>query len=383
MIGSVIARLGGRAIEERQFAAGANNFNLVRLLLASFVIWSHSVWLLNGGVERDEISDLVGHTVAYLAVDGFFFVSGMLVSQSLFRQSGVLRFAALRIGRIWPGLAVSLLGTIAVFALLSGRPLAYLADRETLLFLFKNLAQIKAHYFLPGLAPGDPPLVVNGSLWTIPWELRCYVVLALFYAVVAAWRARALAAVALASVAVCAAWALAFAFSPVLPDVSQGFGYNLAIWMRMWGCFSTGIVAAIWWRRIAIVPWGPVPLWLGAWVEHQWAGTALLAPLAMFYTVLVVAFGQRAERAATAGWPDFSYGVYIYGFPVMIVVQLAWPMESHPWLALATLAATVPVAALSWFLVEKPALGAAKRLSKRLPAPSRSAVPDDPGGARI
>ena len=383
MIGSVIARLGGRRIEERQFAPGANNFNLVRLLLSSFVIWSHSAWLLNGRVERDEISDLVGHTIAYLAVDGFFFVSGMLVSQSLFRQSGALRFAALRVGRIWPGLAVSLVATVAAFALLSGRPFAYLAERETWLFLVKNLTQIQVHFYLPGLAPGSERLAVNGSLWTIPWELRCYVLLAVFYGVVGAWRARALAAVAVVSVGACLVWAFAREFSPLFPDVTRGFGYNLAVWMRLWGCFSAGIVAALWWRKIVILPWVAVPLWLAAWAEHQGLGSAFLAPVAVFYTVLIVAFGERAERARTAGWHDFSYGIYIYAFPVMVLVQLVRPMAAHGWLALVTFVVTVPVAALSWFLVEKPALAAAKRLSKRLPVLSREMLPDNPGGAPV
>lgn len=368
MITSAIARLGGRRIEERQLASQGNNFNLVRLLLASFVIWSHTAWLLNGFVERDGISELVGHTIAYLAVDGFFFVSGFLISQSLFRQPGVVSFAAMRFGRIWPGLAVSLVATALAFAWLSGRPLAYLADGETLRFLGKNLLQVKGHYYLPPITSGGALLVVNGSLWTITWELRCYIALGLFYAFTLATRRRALAAATLVSLAICLGWTVVRELSPVFPDVSRGLGYHLAVWMRLWGCFATGIVVAIWHRRVIVIPWLPIPLWLAAVAEHRWLGTGLLAPLAMFYSVIVVAFCQRAERAATAGWHDLSYGTYIYAFPVMMLIHLHVPRLTHPQLALANLAATLVVAAASWLLVEKPALAATKRLTRRKPA---------------
>lgn len=374
MIRSAIAMLGGRRFEEWQLAPAANNFNLVRLLLASFVIWSHSLWLLAGGAERDQISDLVGHTIAYLAVDGFFFVSGFLVSQSLFRQHDAWRFAAMRVGRIWPGLVVSLLATVLAFALASGRPLAYLVESETLRFLGQNLVQLKGHYLLPALDPGGEPMVVNGSLWTITWELRCYVALGLFYLFAAHLRPRALAVVTFASVIACAVWAVARELSPVFPDVSHGLGYHLGVWMRMWGCFAAGIAAAVWRRHLVIIPAVAVLLWLAAVAEHQVFATSLLAAPAMFYSVLVAAFGQRARRAATASWHDLSYGVYIYAFPVMVLVDLALPDLSHAQLALANLAATLPIAALSWLLVEKPALAATKRVMRRGTMPTAREV---------
>ncbi len=373
---AAIASWGGQFIEERQLAAAANNFNAVRLVLASGVIWTHCYWILTGITARDEISDLVGLPVSHFAVNGFFFVSGFLVCQSLFRQPGVIRFAAMRFGRIWPGLTVCLFLTVAVFALLSDRPLAYATDWETLQFLARNLTQMKAYYTLPPLQAGGELLTVNGSLWTIPWELRCYVALALFYGLAASLRGRALAIVSIASMALCGGWLLARDFAPAFPDVTKGLAYNINIWARLWGCFSTGVAASIWWRRIFILPWALLPIWLAAIAEYQLAGTAFVGSLAIFYTVLVAAFAQRDERAATAGWHDFSYGIYIYAYPVMVVVNLIWSTRSHEMLALATFAATLPIAALSWFLVEKPALAATKRFMKRKPAPlaSRSAA---------
>jgi peptidoglycan/LPS O-acetylase OafA/YrhL len=167
---------GFGAIGDAQLKAEGNNFTGARLLLASGVIWTHCYWLVTGDSAVDELSGVVGLPVSHLAVNGFFFVSGFLICQSLFRQPGWFSFAAMRVARIWPALIACTVLSIAGFALLSDRPAAYLAEGETLRFAAMNLLMLKAEYVLPGLTEGAAPLVVNGSLWTIPWELRCYAV---------------------------------------------------------------------------------------------------------------------------------------------------------------------------------------------------------------
>ena len=110
-------------------------------------------------------------------------------------------------------------------------------------------------------------------------------------------------------------------------------------------------------------PWwlGPV-LTVAAIAEHQALGSALLATPAVFALVLTGVFGGGPARAVTSRWPDFSYGIYIFAFPVMIALQQLLPglVADHRMMALANLAAVLPLAALSWFVVEKPALGTAR-----------------------
>ena len=350
------------AISDTQLRADANNFTGARLLLASGVIWTHCYWLVTGDSAVDELSGVIGLPVSHLAVNGFFFVSGFLICQSLFRQPGWFSFAAMRVARIWPALIACTVLTIGVFALLSGRPLAYVIDADSLRFAAMNLLMAKAEYTLPALTPGGPPLVVNGSLWTIPWELRCYVVMMLGFAIAAPQREAIVRPVLAISVAAAVLWAVAQAWWPGFPDTKSGLLYNIDIWMRLWGCFAAG--GLVWLERRRAMPpqWFAAVLTVLAIAEHQVVGTALLATPAIMALVLVGVFGGGPARAVTASWPDFSYGIYIFAFPVMVLLASLFPdlRSDHAVLALANLIAVLPLAAVSWFVIEKPALAGAR-----------------------
>ena len=356
-----------RGISDAQLAADGNNFTGTRLVLASGVIWTHCYWLATGEGATDELAMLVGLPVSHLAVNGFFFVSGFLICQSLFRQSGIFSFLAMRAARIWPALILSVVLTLLGFAILSDRAGSYVLERESLRFAMKNLVMLNASYTVPPLASGGEPLVVNGSLWTIPWELRCYIVIALGFAFVGAQRAAVVRPVLVLSVTGAIGWALAREYWSGFPETDKGLLYNIDIWMRLWGCFAAG--ALIWLERA----WAMPPWWLGmllaalAVAEHQVLGSALLATSAVFVLVLTCVFGGGPQRAFTARWPDFSYGIYIFAFPVMIALQMVMPelVSDHRVMAAANLAAVLPLAVLSWYLVEKPALTTARTWLKR------------------
>lgn len=350
-----------RWIHEHQLLPRGNNFNAVRFVLASCVIWTHCYWLVHDVGGQDEFQALIGLPISHLAVNGFFFVSGMLVSQSMLRQPDALHFGAMRVGRIWPGLMMCVLVTIIGYAVLSGNVVRYLTHQETIKFIGMNLIQVKGFYTLPTLAPNDGTMVVNGSLWTITWELRCYLVLALFYLLAPQARSRAVVILALVTLPLCLGWTLARELMTDFPDFSNRVLYYAGNSARLWGCFAIGMLAGIGWRHIPIVPAALVPLWLVVFVEYQVLGTRLAVSPVLLYTVLVAAFGQRGDKVLSANWPDFSYGIYIYAFPVMIALQYVLGFQTHASLALANFVMALFLAALSWFVVEKPALGHVKR----------------------
>ena len=161
---------GLRGISDAQLAANGNNFTGARLLLASGVIWTHCYWLATDVSAADELSGLIGLPISHLAVNGFFFVSGFLICQSLFRQANVLSFLGMRVARIWPALLLCTALTLAAFALMSDRVAIFVTEPESLRFVLMNLALIvlKPAFAVPSLVAGGEPLVVNGSLWTIP-----------------------------------------------------------------------------------------------------------------------------------------------------------------------------------------------------------------------
>lgn len=362
-----MARFTLSSISDAQLSASGNNFTGVRLVLASAVIWTHCYWLVNGTAGTDEIAVVIGMPISALAVNAFFFVSGFLICQSLFRQPGVLSFAAMRIARIWPAMIVSSLLTLLVFGLLSGRFAGYAADLQSVKFLVRNLTLLRAEYALPALSGGGEPMVVNGSLWTIPWELRCYALMALGFGFTAAKRPAAVRPVLVASIIAAMLWALAQEFWSGFPSTAAGLLFNIDVAMRLWGCFAAG--ALVWLERHRAMPplWMAVGALLGAVAEYQLAGTALLASPAFFLLVMLLAFGGGPARATTARWPDFSYGIYIYAYPVMMVIATLWPglTDDHRLLALANFALVLPIAVVSWYAVERPALAWARSWLRR------------------
>jgi peptidoglycan/LPS O-acetylase OafA/YrhL len=110
-------------------------------------------------------------------------------------------------------------------------------------------------------------------------------------------------------------------------------------------------------------------------------GEALM-PVTFSYCVLWLAFRLPIRRFARHG--DLSYGTYIYAFPIQQLLALyglnRWGMPVYVALVLA---GTLPVAFLSWRLVEKPWLSlktftpwlSLRRISHRTPTmPERLSI---------
>jgi peptidoglycan/LPS O-acetylase OafA/YrhL len=165
-----------------------NNFNLIRFIAASLVLVSHSYPLYFGSDHNDILRQLVGISLGTVAVDLFFISSGFLIANSLFRGHDLFGFIKARVLRIYPGLIVSLL--LCVFLLgifFTTLPVKeYLTNIQTYKFLFVNMVLFFGEEAtLPGVFESLPwARTVNGSLWTLPFEVRAYalfVFVALFF----------------------------------------------------------------------------------------------------------------------------------------------------------------------------------------------------------
>ncbi len=162
-----------------------NNFNLIRIVAASFVLVTHSFALSTGHPAAEPLRATLGITLGVIAVDLFFVASGFLVYGSLVRSQSLVEFAWARTLRIQPALLAMLLLTVfGLGSLYTSEPLtAYLSSPQLLRYLpkcgtlFGGVA-----YELPGVFERNPfPKGVNGSLWTLPYEVRMYAGLALLW----------------------------------------------------------------------------------------------------------------------------------------------------------------------------------------------------------
>jgi peptidoglycan/LPS O-acetylase OafA/YrhL len=322
------------------WSSGRNNFNLIRLVAAWMVIYSHA-WPITGTNGPDLVGWLCRtKSAGELAVDTFFLVSGFLVAASRERHS-VKDFLAARALRILPALLVAVLLTTLVMGPLVTTDPHYLRSPITWSYLWRNASLWRAEFWLPGVFEHLPRTAVNGSLWTLPVEGRLYLLLLLAGLVGMLRPKRFFVAW---SLAIAGAAGFAWWRAP-LPDYLSEL-----LWVTAF--FITGTLAWVWRHRIRLSPWPLLALLPLAWMMR---GTPLFAGayfLFVAYGVLVLGFLARLPVLRRV---DLSYGVYLYGWPMQ---QLAFVVGATSVLSNIMLATVLAgaCAALSWNLIEYPAL---------------------------
>lgn len=347
-----------------------NNFNLVRFLAAALVLVSHS-WPLTA-TPGEPLERIAGFSLGHLGVDVFFVVSGFLVTGSLLARATLADFARARALRIFPALALSAFGTAFVIGpLVTDLPAArYLAHPDTWLFALQNSLTwpMGVRWWLPGVFydnPGGP--AVNGALWSLPWELTMYVLLGMLGLWLLRERgpervARARTVVMVVAIAAMIGHGVneAFAFSHRF-EVVQG----LRLVALFFGAGSLQLL-----RGRVPLALGPlagsiVALVLGLLLGGGWL---LLYPLALAYLVVWLALVPAGPIRLYNRVGDYSYGFYLWQFPIQQWVVLG-SREVRP-LELMLIAGpiTLVLAAISWHLVEGPALALKARWSGEPPA---------------
>jgi len=161
----------------------SNNFDFLRFLGAFLVIGAHGYYLLEGHTpENDVFKKLFGKDPGRFGVVIFFVISGFLVTKSWLSKESFLSFLMSRVFRIYPAAIVVLLLTIFVLGpLITSLSFSEYIAHEMTLKYFQNLKIFHLEYFhLPGVFENNPEAGVNGSLWTLPYELACYITVILF-----------------------------------------------------------------------------------------------------------------------------------------------------------------------------------------------------------
>ena len=177
-----MARLRGKTVFLGDVAQNRdNNLNLLRFLAAATVALSHSFLLVTGDPESRPLMKATGFSIGYHAVDIFFVISGFLVTQSWMRRSSLLDFTVARALRIYPALAVCVMLTALVLLppLSNTSAAGYFSSFETFSYVILTASLVSPDGTLPGTFLTTPVAnEVNGSLWTLRYEVLCYAALA-------------------------------------------------------------------------------------------------------------------------------------------------------------------------------------------------------------
>lgn len=341
------------------YSSRRNSLNALRLILAFLVIVSHAP-LIAGTGPAYKWADL---DIGGWAVAGFFAISGWLITGSRLNMP-LAPFMWRRCLRILPAFWAAIAVTAVVFA-----PIAWIADsnRPDLIsaagYVAKNAALWVFQPTIDGTLTGNATQTWNLSLWTLSWEMACYIGVGVLLGWAAARRdPKVMAAV----------FALALAGNAIVriteivpPSSAPGAGLRLGSFflagamLRMYAdkvlvdhrlAAASAVTLAVLWPFGLVGALGALPI---AYL-CLWAGIAL--PLSHI-----------------AQHNDISYGVYVYGYPVGQLLELtgAGELPAPAFIAL-TMLAVLPLSWASWLLVEKPTL----RLKSlvRTPAPIRPAI---------
>lgn len=337
-IGSALDDCGGRP----------SGFDYLRIGLSVAIISWHVVVTTYGPETERALFVHAWSPVVLLLVPFFFALSGFLVAGSLFRNS-LQDFLGLRAIRIFPALFVEVL--IAAFiigpALTAWTFSEYFSD-EKFFNYFLNIAGV-IQYELPGLFLNNPdPKVVNQQLWTIPYELECYILLAGLTIIGITHRPRLLVVITIALSFALAAWSVHR--GRVGPTVFlEG---RLDVLVFLWG-----VVLFIFRNRVPLNSWLAAAAAAVAWVSVLRYETAYLGTPAMAYLTIWLGL-QNPPRTRLIAGADYSYGMYLYGFAIQQSVVHCLPHEYRVWWVTGPLALLLSafVAYLSWTLVEKKVL---------------------------
>ena len=385
----------GDSTIEQSFSAKRNSLNFLRLILALAVLFSHSITLGLFGSE----SILGKTTLGTVAVFGFFGISGFLVAGSAARNN-VGRYLWQRFLRIFPAFWICLLVTAFVFGTIvwfhnnpglsracglscylneANGPFGYFTNNFSLQVNQGNIAKT-----LPGGVFGYG---WNASLWTLEFEFLCYVLLAVF-SVLGLLRRRSLvaliAAIAwIAEVVIVSTPSLTVDFASPLFDKWDtirigGLIFDTMQLFVLVPIFLSGSVLYLYREKIpdsGTIALGATVLLLAGLVIPVGYGAPDYYQTSLDLTAAVLVYpliwlGIHLPLARVCAVNDYSYGIYIYAFPVQQIL-VVWGVNKWGYWSYtsATVVMVIPLAVASWWLIEKHAL---RLKTLKMPGPFRS-----------
>lgn len=342
-------------------ASHANNFGFLRLLFAYLVIVSHSPELVYNSPSRELLHMLTGSvTFGMLAVDGFFLISGYLIYQSYENSKSFSSYIMKRILRIFPGFIVaSFLSIILVVSIANGwQLLVELNPYEWIKIALKTLVLSTPH--VDGLVLNASRQIINGSVWTIRYEFICYLLIPLIAFV--GFNKKNILLIALAFISV----HIYFILYNIEFIVRNAAFFSLFQFFRMTTAFLVG-VCFYKYRQIIVWNFNYTVFCCLALIALRFITTTFFELGLIIlggYLMFNFAFNFKNKTIQQIGSnTDISYGVYLYAWPIQILIIHHFN-SVNPWLLSAITITLASIAGyLSWTLVEKPFMNIKKRLS--------------------
>ncbi|MDR3035996.1 MAG: acyltransferase [Kitasatospora sp.] len=388
------------------FSGRANSFGLLRLALATSVVVSHLYPLGYGHLDPLWKHSGEQTDIGKMAVVGFFVLSGFMITGSG-RRTGIGRYSWHRVLRIMPGLWGSLLiSTLVIMPLLyqylhgtmdgfwnhPAGPWHYLKGTwNTSLTSGWDVSGVIADGVHRGTNHDQS---VNGALWSLKYELLCYVMVGMLAAGGVLLKARRF--VPLAALAL---WLLIVNDWLDAPSMRHGIPGDMStsVNVPLLGPMSThflihlgfvfllGATVQLYREKVPVHDGLALLSLVTLAVTMRYGGLFVIGYPAFAYLLFWLAIRLPSPFQRIGRNRDFSYGIYIYGFTVeQALAMLGFVKYGKLGFLACALAGTVVLAAISWYLVESPAMKlknwTPRPLARRQERRAAAAAAADPQG---
>ncbi len=329
-----------------------NNFDLIRFIAASMVIFSHAYWL-TGNEPSEPLGKLCGIVnFGSLGVKFFFAISGFLITKSVMRQPTLTGFAWARVLRIFPGLfSASVFCTFIIGPICTVLPISQYFNNGALFSFVWRLTTLHSYpNTLPGVFISNPiPNNVNSPVWTLPGELMFYICVLFLGAVLLIIKKGAKSLITIVPLAIAV-----FAFVWGV-DWLSGDNWHFISWAIL---FLLGMACYFLRSKIVLnipVFIGMVIIFLLLFHFRVWF-IDVAFNVVLMYGILTFAYHPKFQIKNFHKIGDLSYGLYIYAMPIQQLVVQKFALLNPFSNFFVSYAMVLPVAALSWHFMEKPIL---------------------------
>ena len=316
-----------------------NCFDALRYIFAISLIIVH----VTTAADEEQFWAITGG----LRVKAFFVITGFLVTYSLIRRKELKSYIVKRVARILPAYVCCILFCIIAGVFLTSLDTCdYLTSAQTWKYGIANTLMLNwIEPCLPGVFCDNPLPEVNGSLWSMKFEVLFYAVVPIYIYVCRKLPRGVITAVT------------AGAIYLIYPHAEYHLQLFLYFFSAILVLFNKDIIERYFKYVFTASLLHLVAIYC---IEStEWIFEYVVAPLEVFtFAIVLIGIAYHCKPLFfLARYDNISYGLYLYHMPVaQILISLGLGKQSFGILLFSTFAITCIIATLSWIFIEKPIL---------------------------
>lgn len=320
-----------------------NNLDIFRLLAAFLVIYGHAPFFYKNLPSYDFVWDFLKFDYSgSLAVKIFFFLSGLVVTNSLVTKGDIFNFLVSRFFRIWPALIAVLVVTAFVLAPFFSKEnyLNYASSASPWTYVLKNIF-MQPVYEINGASLNGVVKSLNGSLWSIAYEVEAYILLCVLFAF-GINKNKTITSIVFLLIILDPLFdnKILFTWRAASNDIDY-----------LAPCFAFGSILALWKSYIRI----NLTLIISSVLLYVFFRKSSYSFYFFYFSFfLSLIYISSLDILKKIRLPfDPSYGVYLWGWPIQLVISLLFYDYGINFNRIAAMLISFVIGVISWYVIEK------------------------------